>query len=232
MRVALALLLLLAGCDLLFQLNRVKPSPDAVLITEASVDAPPRCPLADNFDDGVISPIWALFDQTQTMGIVSEKNGQLDIAPRNDLDDVYNGVTTVDAHDLRNTIARVTVYPMEEAGWYELYVQIYLDDFNRASFQTGAGNLAYIVETNGVRTAKFITYDPAQHRHLQMRHDAVANLIHFEASGDSMAFKTLDTVVVPWSFSAVHVVIFSGTYQPGGPPAGSARFDDFTVCPP
>ena len=129
-------------------------------------------------------------------------------------------------------ITRATIYPMNEAGWYELYFQIYLDGMNNVQFQTGAGGLSYAVVTDGVPTRTFLTYDPAKHRHLRFRHDAVAHLINFEASGDSTTFETLDTLVVPWSFSAAKVTFFAGTFQTGGVPPGSARFDDFSVCPP
>jgi hypothetical protein len=225
-------LVALAGCDMLWQLEDVKRPPDALVISEASVDAPPRCPFSDNFDDNVISPMWFVMDPTQTKALVSEKAGQLDVSLRTDLDDAYNGIAFVDPHDLSSMITRVTIYPMNEAGWYELYFQIYLDGMNNVQFQTGAGGLSYAVVTDGVPMRTFLTYDPAKHRHLQFRHDAVAHLINFEASGDSTTFETLATLVVPWSFSAVKVAFFAGTFQTGGVPPGSARFDDFSVCPP
>lgn len=233
MRLALALLPLLAGCDILFQLREVNPEGDALVITEASVDVPPRCPYADNFDDNTIASTWTLFDPSQVQAVVSEREKMLDIALRNDIDDAYNGISTVDPLDLASKIARVTVYPMYEGGWYEAVFEIRMDDFNSVFVQTGAGSLTYAVVTDGIRTMSSpLTYDPDRHRHWQIRNDSVAHLVYFEVSGDSVNFDTLASVVVSWSFSSVHVRLFAGTFQPGGPNPGSARFDDFSVCPP
>lgn len=232
-RLALATLpLLLAGCDILFQLRDVKNDPDAPMPIEASVDAAPRCQLSDTFEDGFLSAQWTVINPAQDTGIVSEKMGLLDIALRNDIDDAYNGLITTAKHDLAGKLVRATVFPMYSGGWYENYFTIRSDQQNEAFFQSGAGNISATVATGGQRASAFFSYNPELHRHWQFRHDPVARLLYFEVSGDGLVFEPLHTLPVQWSLAQVDILFVAGTYLPGGPPPGSARFDDLSVCPP
>jgi hypothetical protein len=223
---ALLALLLLAGCDRVFGIDEIGKPADAQL--PDSPDASSACALTDNFDDNMLdAAIWQVSDLASPVHVI-EQGQQLEVQlPMDAPNYVSNSIYTRQSIDLRNSTVEVTVYPMSEVGFSEMFLE--LNDANgNMAFDTGAGNFN-IRDTHTGFSQNFV-WDPVAYKHWRFRYDAATQVLFFEVSPDGGAWSALVSgQQAGYDVSAETIIIGAGAFQ-GTFDRGTAAFDDLAYC--
>jgi hypothetical protein len=81
---------------------------------------------------------------------------------------------------------------------------------------------------DGAPSQTSIPYDAAEHRHLRIRHDCVADTVSFETSPNGTTWTARRTIPRTIDLRAAYVELEAGTFQPEAAP-GQAIFDNVRV---
>lgn len=100
-------------------------------------------------------------------------------------------------------------------------------DAGRFYRATVEGTALVFGANNGAMTQTAIAYDPAQHRHLRIRHDCPTDSVVFETSPDKTTWTVRRTVPRDVDLRAAHVELEAGTFQSTA--SSQAIFDDVHV---
>lgn len=240
-RAAPALLLLpLAGCDLLFQLQHVDGSDGG----QATGDgAPvPRCTgtskLRSTFDDdAALARDWdKMLDAGTSAAIVDHALVVTAGVPTG-----YVNVTTNTAFDFRGGMAQTRLVDGSVTANAETFFEVRLPTVDRArcyiGMQYDTTNSTYLVfvcksDTTGeLPGSKLVTYDPVAHRYLRMQQQGTGML--FFTSVDGFAWTQRNQIDTPlYSYASVVFLYGAGAYDPGVSQPTRGSYDDFELCTP
>jgi len=209
-----ALLALLVGCAKVFDLEPVDPAPPC---------------LADDFDDGAISPTtWSVLIPT-SQATVTVDGGELVItlAP---ITPALNGIRSVAQFDLTHGEIRTElVAPPSATGGVNAGMFVFLDDLNYYAMAVENQLLLLRAMTQNVPDELTAPFDASADRFWRIRHDVASDQMSFETSADSAAWVVKRTVLVTVPLESMRAQYLASVYKMNIAAPGSARFDNFAV---
>ena len=223
---AAPLLVVLAGCDAVFDLDHAHPP----TITDA-VDAPPPC-FVELFDDGMIDPArWDELSPGNATVIVSEETGGI-VARITPGTVAYNGLYSKTTFDMVDGAVDVRVTPAYTGGFVETIFTLHVSAMAQFLISVGAGNFNVRATINNTPMPLIIPYDAAQMRFWRFKHDANADTIATQTSPDRITWTDRMTVPVDPQPVAAAVELVAGAYHTGLPAATMARWENLRVTSP
>lgn len=231
------LLLLLSGCDGIFDLTRVDPpgtgSIDAG--TDAlAADAYPYACMSDDFGGTTISQYWLKFEQLSTLKVSQNNELVIDLTlAQSSSQNGEAGLVTPSTYDFRN--GRVTVELEQAVGGTqfhaECYLNVFLDYTHHYAIDVSSGQL-FVGSVIGVDHNKELTrdYDPVAHRFLRI--ESTDGVLSFQTSADGIDFYTQHALTSAFDLSAIKFRLVAGTFDGGEAAPGMAKFDNYEVCLP
>jgi hypothetical protein len=225
--------LLLGGCDLLFQIDKLKEQqPDAGLVND---QADAAATTADASIDGqkagncveegfvTLAAQWTTFATPPMTSVAVD--GTLSIT-LNGAAHVHGGVDNP-FRDYTGASVEVDVLSVPDAAsetyidwtrgddWYSIAV-----DHNELSYGYSFGNQSNTIE---------IPYDAAKHRGFKMAHDPESNTIRMSVRNTLGEWTLLGTIPVTLPVTSLQVELAAGSYTQTAS-TGVARFDNFVTC--
>lgn len=229
------LLVLLSGCDGIFDLTRVDPPGTADAADDANaVDAYPYTCMTDDFSGTTISQYWENFEQLSTMKV--SQNGELVIdltLAANSSADGEAGVVTPATYDMTN--GRLTVELTQAVGGTQFHAECYLDLFldytHHYALETSSG-LLQVASVLGDAHVKELSrdYDPQAHRFFRI--ESTDGVLSFQTSADGESFYTHKTLTSAFALDAIKFRLVAGTFNGGEAEPGMAKFDNYEICLP
>ncbi len=122
-------------------------------------------------------------------------------------------VELVQATNVSSTADTTFAVAVDPAHWYRMTVE---------------NGVLYLGARNGAISSTSVPYDPAQHRHLRIRHDCVADSVSFETSPDGTTWTPRRTIPRKVDLRAAYVELEAGTFQSEASP-GTAIFDNVRI---
>jgi hypothetical protein len=231
----LALLAVLASaCNTVFGVDHVDdPRPaDAAL---EPPDAFVRCPLVDDFNDGLLAPQWTLMEASQAPVSVTEQAGVLAITLSPSVTG-YNGIRSTTRVSMIGRLLTVHVPQVtSQAGFVETYIKVNsVTLVDELIMDAGAGNMLARARSGGVNDDSTpTTYSPTEYAWWRILHEDATGMIHFQVSTDGIGWTSFrPPTTVGWDLSNVSIEIGAGAYGTGNASPGQARFDDASLCAP
>jgi len=219
-----AALLLLGGCDLLFQIDGVELHPDAT--AGSPVDAAPQADAHANcLTDGfaTLGGAWTTFAEPPMTAVAVD--GALSIT-LNQAANAHAGLDSV-MGDFTGASSQVDIVAVPDAA-SETYMDWQRGD-DWYSIAVDHGELSYGFSVGGSQSTIEIPYSPDRHRGFRIAHDRQANLIRMSVRSSSGEWSQLGTVPVAIPMAALSVELASGSYT-SATTTGVARFDNFVFC--
>ena len=180
----------------------------------------------DRWSRRTINEGYDAFDPTIPVVVAG---GRLTITPRpNESGLKHGGLTSARTYAMTCSATRVElVQATNAASTADTTFAVVVDPAHwyRMTVENG---LLVLGERDGAISQTTIPYDPAQHRHLRIRHDCVADVVSFETSPDGTAWTSRRTIPRSIDLRAAYVELEAGTFQPEAAP-GQAIFDDVRV---
>lgn len=232
---AAASALLLGGCDLLFQIDKLKQQPDGGLdepaphdgraLADASPDVTPDA-IAKNCvvdDFATLDTSWRTFANppTSTVGVDGGLSITLNQAARD-----HGGVDGT-TRDYTGTSIEVDVLSVPDPQ-SETYMDWASGD-DWYSIAVDHGLLSYGYSVNGSDHTNEIPYEATKHRGFKMAHDRAANVIRMSVRNTLGEWTVLGTVPVAIPMTSLNVELAAGSYT-SSESSGVARFDNFVTC--
>jgi hypothetical protein len=217
----LALLTLLGGCDKLFDLTEI-PIPDA----------PPACPVVDEFEGSAFDPMWDIENPPSSV-TVKQTGGQLVITPQ-PLMGGYNGLYTIARHSLVGMTVHVELSESLSDGTGDVEMIATLDhrvDGNYYMIYASHTFLGFRVKNGSTPDEDGIAYSRSEHRFWRLRFDAPGTTIMFETSADDISWTQRRVLPVTVPITSMQLELIAGSYNGGLAIPGEAHFDHFSVCP-
>lgn len=200
-----------------------------LLITAESAGNPTLPLFADDFNDNLVDPSkWTIIFPTGTPA-VSEESQQIrmTLAPNTA---GYNGVSSISTFDVTGRMVQVeVVQAVSQAGWCENMLELELNANNYFLIDVGAGSLLMRSRVNGANDQTSIGYDPVNHRHWRIRHDASANTVNFETSADGTVWITRKIVTPGFALTSLRIHLIAGAWGTGNSSPGLAKYDNLKL---
>ncbi|HEY5926863.1 MAG TPA: hypothetical protein VIV11_34490 [Kofleriaceae bacterium] len=213
---------LLAGCDVVWSVDRVPPRPP---------DAPPPpCSITDDFTGMQLATTWsehsggAMFTITQDDEL---KLGLPVLAMPGEASVLYTRAFDMVGGSIEVEVPQV----VNRSGNIENYIRLRKtgDDGNNYTIRYGDGELAFRVRVNSADQGQTRLYDAINHRFWRISNE-----------GENVVFSTRATTDDEWfvqrSSSAVHrfdnleIMLAAGSYETGAQDPGLAIYDTFKLC--
>lgn len=240
-RAASALLLLpLAGCDLLFQLQHVDGSDGGPATGDGA--AVPRCTgtskLRSTFDDdAALARSWDKVLEAGTSAAIVDQT----LVVTAGVPTGYGYVTTNTSYDFRGGTMQTRLVDASVTENAETFFEVRLPTADRQRCYIGvqydSTNSTYLVfacksdVTGELPGAKIVTYDPVAHRYLRMQQQGTGML--FFTSVDGVDWTQRNQIDTPlYSYASVTFLYGAGAYDPGVSQPTSGHYDDFELCTP
>jgi hypothetical protein len=222
----------LAACDHLLSLDDIHPKHDAM------VDVPPDVPpdaasevtcASDDFNHTQIdATLWKTVYSTPPSSI-RDDGAQLVVTLGANTQGAYAGVITAPYNfSHMRTVVELVQIPGQMNATAELSWSN--GTMDRLDIHVDGTMLYYGQILSTGRDEQTVTYDPAQMRWWQIRHDRDAIQVAFDVSPDGSSWTNLGTAFPSASImlTSITVALQAGTYLPVGSP-GPARFDNFAM---
>jgi hypothetical protein len=185
--------------------------------------------LTDDFDDGMLSPEWAVWDADGTT--ILETQGRLTMVfPTTSIVDSWDGIGSEHGYDLTECSAfiRLVELPQAEDTYVSFILMLGAD--NAIMFGVSTSMIDATVNKDGTKlTLAEAAFDGTLHAWLRVRHSG--DTIFWETSANGATWANFASLQTPFDITALKVVIGVGA-NAGGPTAGvSASFDNLDVPP-
>lgn len=171
---------------------------------ESSTSGGATCPsFVDEFDDGVVSPVWTLMDAAY----VGEADGALTLELTPEVDQVFPGVVQSDL-DLASGWVRMRIGEPPSTDYERLYLAVAMDaDFAEVVYVILEGGTLFARhEIAGMFTdLGSVPFDPMENAWIQIR--GQGDDVVFEASPDESSFVQIAEVPAPFALLGTTIVI-------------------------
>jgi len=216
-------IVLLGGCDLLFQLDELAHGADAggSAGDDAKQDAGSGNCVADDF--ATLGTQWTMFANPPTSFVAID--GTLSISLTKAADD-HGGIDSA-VRDFTGASIEVDVLAVPDIS-SETYMDWTLGN-DWYSMAVDHGELSYGYSVGGHDNTTEIPYDTDQHRGFKMAHDPQAKLVRMSVRNSVGEWTQLTAVPVAIPMTALRVELASGSYTTATT-SGVARFDNFVTC--
>jgi hypothetical protein len=231
MRIFAALLILLAGCDVVLGLKENKPDvvPDAMLRCGAAV-------FASTFDDNVdFARRWNReLDPGTSIEIVEQSLAATNGVPRG-----YATARTNATYDFRDGIAQVQIVETFASAGIEQYMNLSsagnpeTAHYMNLDIDTSNGRvyLDTAFKLDGVVMSSMgVEYDPIAHRFWRIEHVSETNSIVYSTSVDGGEWTERRRMAAMFPVDSVTIMLGVGSYNPTNTKSLRGRFDDFELC--
>ena len=187
-----------------------------------------NCPidgLADDFDDGVIGPLW---DRSFTSGgaVLTEVAGDVVLTPAPGVAGAA-GLYSSNRYDLRERSITARVTQVLAPSTSTESVLRLISGANEAFFLVRNNRLIALVAQNGSNVLTDVPYSASLHRCWRFRESA-GTLTWETAGGTCTAFSTLASMAITFDTSSVSVILFAQSFAGVAAP-GSMHVDSLTV---
>ncbi|HEX5057790.1 MAG TPA: hypothetical protein VFV99_00460 [Kofleriaceae bacterium] len=217
-------MVLLAGCDLLFQIDDLTGHTDAggsADSVDATQDMHTTNCVADDF--AMLGTQWTMFENPPTAVVAID--GTLSISLNKAADD-HGGIDSA-VRDFTGASIEVDVVTVPDTS-SETYME-WDRGHDWYSIAVDHGELSYGYSVDGSDRTIEIPYEPDKHRRFKLAHDRQANLIRMSVRNSLGEWTELGTVPVSIPMTALTVELASGSYT-AALTSGVARFDNFVTC--
>ena len=231
-----SILIVLAGCDRLFNLQPLAERTDAGMSVTGGddsgkehVDARPGCTL-DTFSTGMVGfqQLWNREESPPgTVVVVEADKLAIKVAPTST---VFGYAFTNRPYDLTGATVSVRVDKVIGAGNAETFFELERDAQSYYELAYSNGNLKMqLYREDSSYDGKTIAYDPVQHAYWRFQHSPSRYVVAFLTSPDGATWTErhaiYTSVPVVSLFPEVGAGMYSGTIQDG-----VSLFDDFELC--
>ena len=194
---------------------------------------PATSTIRDDFDDNSLDAsrwgVWTLGG----LATIDEVNQRIESTPpANTPGEHYAFICAQTPRDFTGSTAAVEVLAVVAgaASTTELVLQ-QSDGEHRLVVDVSDGTIYSIEDLPGQRTrVPLVTYDAGLHRWWRLRHDATADLVHWETSPDGRTWTSHRSASPPFAIGALYLCIGGGVSD-AAPAPGSAVFDNVNLVP-
>ena len=186
--------------------------------------------LRDDFDDGVIDPARWVIDYPRTDISISEDAGRLTLAVAANAPPGGSVLRSAQTFDLTGSQVVVEVFTTARP---QVAVEFFLtlNYADRIQFNVFQGFLnTYLWGPGGQSNRAEEPYNPTLHRWWRIRHDAEANLLHWETSPDGAWWKTHRSEAPPFPITSLAVLLDIWPVASIAAPV-RAQFDNLNLPP-
>src|ERR1043165_2200470 len=218
--------LLLGGCDLLFQIDKLHTQVDAGVGatdgrgSDPAADASSNC-VVDRFDTK--PPLWSTFQSPPAAAVAIDGTLAITLS------------RAVNAHGgIDGTVRNYTGYTIEVdiVSVPDVASEMYMDWQNGDDWYSIAvdhGSLYYGVSIGNNESSNELPYVPNDHRGFRMTHDPVGDVVHMYVRNSVGDWTLLGSVPAGIPMTALSVELAAGSYTQVASD-GVARFDNFATC--
>ncbi len=195
--------------------------------SDGAVDSATVCndPIADAFDDGVISSIWSV--SVEAPVTVVEANGNITITLA-ETGNLYGNLTIGCRYDMRGREISIEVLDVPDGDpAAEMFLELGIDGDNRVGIDVTSSNLRSYRRIGGNYVdVDVVPYDALAKRFWRLRE--TAGTMFSETSDNRVDWTVRHSEASPLDVSNVEIGIHAGTFDVATSP-GVARFDNFDV---
>jgi hypothetical protein len=184
-----------------------------------------RCTTDSFAAPAIDTRIWGIYEQPPTT--VETRDGQLVITLADDVAG-YASVYSLEELDFRDTAVAVEVVGVPDGIGAEALLQWVVNDRYRHYVAVEDGRLVLGIQEDDTYEALDLAYDPIEHRHWRLRHDADRDRISYETSADRTTWDTRHVTTRRIPLDQAYVELAGGSYLPVAS-AGLAVFDNFEL---